>query len=30
LGLFRIFRCAQAVGNTGVLGPLHLNLIRSG
>ena len=29
LGLFRICGCAQAVGNTGVLGPLHLNLIRS-
>jgi hypothetical protein len=29
LGLFRICRCAQAVGKTGLLGPIHLNLIRS-
>jgi hypothetical protein len=29
LGLFRICRGAQAVGKIGVLGPIHLNLIRS-
>jgi hypothetical protein len=29
LGLFRICGCAQAVGETGVLGPTHLNPIRS-
>src|SRR5258707_5380323 len=29
LGLLRICGGAQAVGKTGVLGPVHLNLIRS-
>jgi hypothetical protein len=29
LGLLRRCGCAQAVGKTGVLGPVHLNLIRS-
>jgi hypothetical protein len=29
LGLLRICGCAQAVGKTGVLGPVHLNPIRS-
>src|SRR6266446_9005429 len=29
LGLLCICGCAQAVGKTGVLGPVHLNLVRS-
>jgi len=29
LGLLRLYGGAQAVGKTGVLGPVHLNLIRS-
>src|SRR3984893_8940263 len=29
LGLLRICGCAQAVGKTGVLGPVHLSLLRS-
>src|SRR6202035_2875790 len=29
LGLLRIRGCAQAVGKTSVLGPVHLNLVRS-
>jgi hypothetical protein len=29
LGLFRICGCAQAIGKTGVLGLIHLNVIRS-
>ena len=30
LGLLRLCGCAQAVGKTGVLGPVHLNRMRSG
>src|SRR5580693_7029624 len=29
LGLLRLCSCAQAVGKTGVLGPVHLSLLRS-
>src|ERR1700724_4532692 len=29
LGLLRLCGCAQAVGKTGVLGPVHLSLLRS-